>query len=78
MGLGKKANLILTARADHHWSSPDFDRDGPRVYFDLEGYDILFWEASKLPELRDKLARADSPTTCDRAVPRTVRAATRR
>lgn len=56
MGLGKKANLILTARSDHHWSSPDFEREGPRVHFDLEGYDILFWEPSKLPELRAELA----------------------
>ena len=78
MGLGKKANLILTARADHHWSSPDFDRDGPRVHFDLEGYDILFWEDSKLPELRAKLAERIHRTTCDRAVPRTVCSAARR
>ena len=56
MGLGKKANLILTARSDHHWSNPDFQRDGPRIHFDLEGYDILFWTRSDLPELRAKLA----------------------
>ena len=56
MGLGKKANLILTARSDHHWSNPEFQRDGPRIHFDLEGYDILFWEASDLPALRAKLA----------------------
>lgn len=56
MGLGKKANLILTARSDHHWSSPDFNRDGPRVHFDLEGYDILFWDPSNLVELRTGLS----------------------
>lgn len=28
MGLGKKANLILTARSDHHWSNPDSSATG--------------------------------------------------
>jgi len=56
MGLGKKSNLILTARADHHWSSPDFRRDGPRIHFDLEGYDILFWDPSNLSDLQERLS----------------------
>lgn len=56
MGLGKKANLILTARSDHHWSSPEFQRDGPRIHFDLEGYDILFWDPSDRSGLRTELA----------------------
>jgi len=55
MGLGKKANLILTARADHFHGHPAFDRHGPKVHFDLEGYDILFWEPEDLPKLRDEL-----------------------
>lgn len=55
MGLGKKANLILTVRADHHWSSPDFERDGPRLHFDLEGYDILFWDPNDLDSFREAL-----------------------
>ena len=57
MGLGKKANLILTAREDHHHSSPNFQPNGPRVHFDLEGYDILFWSPSDLPAFRDELAK---------------------
>lgn len=57
MGLGKKANLILTVRGDHHWSSPDFDRSGPRVHFDLEGYDILFWNPNNLDGFRDELTK---------------------
>lgn len=57
MGLGKKANLILTVRADHHWSHAGFKRDGPRVHFDLEGYDLLFWEPDALDAFRDELAK---------------------
>ena len=57
MGLGKKANVILTARSDHHWSSPDFKRDGPRVHFDLEGYDILFWDPKDLDGFREALTQ---------------------
>ena len=57
MGLGKKANLILTVRSDHHWSSPKFERDGPRVHFDLEGYDILFWDPNDLDGFREALAQ---------------------
>lgn len=56
MGLGKKANLILTAREDHHHSSPNFRRDGPKIHFDLEGYDLLLWDPDDLPAFRTKLA----------------------
>lgn len=52
MGLGKKKNLILTVRADHHHSHENWSRTGPRLHFDLEGYDILFWEPSDLETLR--------------------------
>jgi hypothetical protein len=57
MGLGKKANLILTAREDHHHGSPNFRADGPKVHFDLEGYDILFWNPDQLDTFRTELAR---------------------
>jgi hypothetical protein len=57
MGLGKKANLILTAREDHHHSSPNFRREGPKIHFDLEGYSILFWDPSDLPTFRTALTR---------------------
>ena len=56
MGLGKQANLILTAREDHHHSSPNFRREGPKIHFDLEGYDILFWSADDLPAFHADLA----------------------
>jgi hypothetical protein len=57
MGLGKKANLILTAREDHHHSSPNFRRQGPKVHFDLEGYAILFWDPADLAAFRAELTR---------------------
>lgn len=57
MGLGKKANLILTAREDHHHSSPNFRADGPKVHFDLEGYDLLFWKPDDLPAFSAELAK---------------------
>lgn len=56
MGLGKKPNLILTAREDHHHSSPNFVNSGPKVHFDLEGYDILFWDPKDLSGFRRDLA----------------------
>jgi hypothetical protein len=57
MGLGKKANLILTAREDHFHGHPGFDPNGPKVHFDLEGYDILFWSPDNLPKLREELTQ---------------------
>lgn len=57
MGLGKKTNLILTAREDHHHDSPNFRRDGPKVHFDLEGYDLLLWNPDNLPAFRAELAK---------------------
>lgn len=57
MGLGKKSNLILTAREDHHHDSPNYNSSGPKVHFDLEGYDILFWDQNNLDEFRQNLAK---------------------
>lgn len=57
MGLGKKANLILTAREDHHHDSPNYHRGGAKVHFDLEGYDILFWNPSDIVGFRDELTK---------------------
>lgn len=57
MGLGRKGNLILTAREDHHHSSPNFRHGGPKVHFDLEGYSIIFWDPDNLPAFKDDLAK---------------------
>jgi hypothetical protein len=54
-GLGKKRNLILTAREDHYHRSPRYRSDGPRVHFDLEGYDLLFWDPKELDDFRAAL-----------------------
>ena len=57
MGLNKLPNLILTAREDHHQDSPNFKRDGPRIHFDLSGYDILLWCPDNLAEFEEKLEK---------------------
>jgi hypothetical protein len=55
MGLGKNAHLILTARQDHFHGHPTHVRAGPKVHFDLEGYDILFWDPGDRVGFRDEL-----------------------
>ena len=39
MGVDKFRNLILTAREDHLSESPNYKLGGPKIYFDLSGYD---------------------------------------
>jgi hypothetical protein len=56
-GVGKFTNLILTARADHHPESPHRRPGGPKVHFDLAGYDILFWQPERLAEFRAELEK---------------------
>jgi hypothetical protein len=55
MGLGKRRQLILTAREDHHHRSKNYKVDGPRVHFDLEGYDLLLWHPDDLDGFRIEL-----------------------
>ena len=57
MGLGKFRNLILTAREDHLPDSPNHKPGGPKIHFDLGGYDILFWHPDQLGEFRQELER---------------------
>lgn len=57
MGLGKNASLILTARDDHLPASPKHKPGGPKVHFDLAGYDILLWDRAQLPAFRDALVK---------------------
>lgn len=57
MGLGKKTNLILTARQDHFHGHPDHEQGGPKIHFDLEGYDILFWDPEDLPAFKEELTK---------------------
>ena len=76
MGLDKFENLILTAREDHNQNSPNYRKDGPKVHFDLSGYDILFWDPNNLEgfekELEKRIRRrlpALIPTTKSPSIP---------
>ena len=44
MGIDKFRNLVLTCRSDHLPENPGWQPDGPKIHFDLAGYDILLWE----------------------------------
>jgi hypothetical protein len=57
MGLDKFRNLIMTAREDHNKDSPNYKKEGPKIHFDLSGYDILFWDPKALNTFRDELAK---------------------
>ncbi len=57
MGLDKFRNLILTAREDHNQDSPNYKKEGPRIHFDLSGYDILFWEQDNLAGFKAELGK---------------------
>ncbi len=57
IGVGKHTNLVLTAREDHDPESPRHRSGGPRVHFDLAGYDILFWSPDHLDAFRSELEK---------------------
>jgi hypothetical protein len=57
MGLDKFRNLILTSREDHNQDSPNYQKDGPKIHFDLSGYDILFWDPKNIEEFKESLIR---------------------
>ena len=55
MGVNKYHALVLTAREDHSSDSPNYRHGGPKVHFDLAGYDILFWDPTDLKGFRSQL-----------------------
>ena len=57
LGAGRFSNLILTAREDHNPDSPNHRPAGPKVHFDLVGYDILYWRPSRCDEFRAELEK---------------------
>lgn len=57
MGIDKFRNLILTAREDHLPDSPNYVRGGPKIHFDLIGYDILCWHPDRLDDFRAELEK---------------------
>lgn len=69
MGVGKFRNLILTARSDHNADHPERKPNGPKVHFDLIGYEVLFWTpddlAGFLSELKKRIRRRQSVLAAD-------------
>lgn len=57
LGVAKLQQLILTARRDHDPEHPLRRPGGPRVHFDLAGFDILFWEPERLDDFRRELEK---------------------
>jgi hypothetical protein len=47
LGAGRAARLVLTARRDHKPDGREHRPGGPKVHFDLAGYDILYWDAER-------------------------------
>ncbi len=43
-----QSKLILTCREDHNPDSPNRRANGPKVHFDLSGYDISYWLPDRL------------------------------
>ena len=57
MGIDKFRNLILTVREDHFPESKNYKQGGPKVHFDLGGYDILVWSPDRLDIFCDELKK---------------------
>src|SRR6266478_2992898 len=57
MGANKFKNLILTVREDHFLESKNHKEDGPKIHFDLAGYDILGWYPDNIDGFREQLAK---------------------
>ena len=57
MGRNKFQNLILCAREDHHPDSPNYTKKGPKVHFDLSGYNIIWWREKRLNEFKSELVK---------------------
>ncbi len=55
MGLDKYENLIFTVKEDHYPESKNYVKGGPKIHFDVSGYDILFWSPEKLEDFKTKL-----------------------
>ncbi len=57
MGVDKFRNLILTVREDHFLESDNHIKGGPKVHFDLSGYDILQWHPDNIDSFRAELEK---------------------
>ena len=57
MGVDKFKNLILTVREDHFPDSKNHKKGGPKIHFDLAGYDILRWDPDDIDGFRKELEK---------------------
>jgi hypothetical protein len=57
MGVDKNRNLILTVKEDHFPESPNFRQGGPKIHFDLTGYDILAWSPDDIASFQSELEK---------------------
>jgi len=57
MGIDKFRNLILTVREDHFPDNPRYKIGGPKVHFDLAGYDILSWSPDDVHSFKESLEK---------------------
>lgn len=57
MGLNRFRHVILTVREDHMPDSTNYKKEGPKVHFDLIGYEILQWAANDLDGFREELSK---------------------
>ena len=57
MGVDKFKNLILTVREDHFPESKNHKMGGPKIHFDLAGYDILAWSPDDIDGFRRELEK---------------------
>jgi hypothetical protein len=57
MGIDKFKNLILTVREDHFPESKNHRKGGPKVHFDLAGYEILRWDPDDIDAFRNELEK---------------------
>ena len=57
MGIDKLRNLILTCRSDHLLGNAGWQPDGPKIHFDLAGYEILLWDPTEPDSFREQLER---------------------
>lgn len=55
MGLDKYRNLIFTVREDHYYESDNYKKGGPKIHFDVSGYEILFWDSNNLDKFKKSL-----------------------
>ncbi len=69
MGVGKSQNLILTVKEDHFHESPNYKQGGPKIHFDLSGYDILRWSPEQPDEFKQDLIKRINRRTADLATP---------